>query len=104
MTVSLSMREPRLPPRRPCSYGQLQEFRWFYFQDVGQLSDDLEAGVEGSFFELAQIAAADLGLIGQVVLRHVSFMPHSAQIGRENAPQIHGSSGTSSSIYCTSIY
>ena len=48
--------------------GGFQHLRRLDFQNGGQFADDFQAGIEHAFFQLAQIAAADFGFVGQVVL------------------------------------
>src|SRR6267143_1840006 len=58
---------------------QLQQLCWLNIESLGQPADDLQTRVEGALFELAQIAAADLCLIGEIILREPLFVAKAAQ-------------------------
>jgi len=60
--------------------------------------------VKRALFELTQIAAADAGLAGQVVLGQASGIAQPAQIGGKHVPQVHAGSEAGPSIYRTSIF
>lgn len=60
--------------------------------------------MEGALLKLAQIAAANLGLIGQFVLRQAPRVPQAAQIGGEYPSQVHARREARTSIYSTPIY
>src|SRR6266851_5101356 len=48
---------------------ELQQLRRLHFKGLGEPTDDLQAGVERPLLQLAQIAPAHPGLIGEIVLR-----------------------------------
>src|SRR5207302_1990554 len=71
---------------------QFQQLGGLDIQDRCQLSENLQTGVIAAFFELAQIAAADLRLVSEIILREPSFVPQTAQIGGEHLSQVHARS------------
>jgi hypothetical protein len=67
----------------------LQEFSGLNAKSFRKMADDVEACVEGAFLELAEIAAAYVRLIGQLILRDALCVAQSSQIGGEHLPQVH---------------
>ncbi len=85
---------------RPNQFEQLSRLNVKSFRE---LPDDLQACVESTFLQLAQVAPTDLCLICEVVLRHAFRMAQTPQIPGENFPQIHAGSRPGCLI-CTPRY
>ena len=84
-------------------FGKLEQLGRFDFQHGGELTDDLQTGIERALFELAQVAPANFGLICEVVLRKLFRMTQSAQISGKHFPQVHAVSEPTCSK-CTPRY
>jgi hypothetical protein len=63
---------PPAPPR-----WQLQQLGRLDIEDGGELADDLQARIERALLKLAQVAAAYLGFIGEIVLRQPFVVPQA---------------------------
>jgi hypothetical protein len=55
-------------------------------QRICELSHDLEARIKSGLFQLTEIAPADFGLVGEVVLRKSLRIPQAAEIAGEHLP------------------
>src|ERR1700721_531256 len=84
--------------------GEFQKLGRLDLKGVGQLSNHFDAHIELPLFKLAQIASADTGIVGKIVLRNPFRIAQSSKIGRERVPQVHAGRKLGCSVYCTSIY
>jgi hypothetical protein len=65
---------------------------WLDAERIPQPADNLQAGVISTFFELGEVAAADLGFVREIVLRQPLRVPKAAQVRSEHLAQVHARS------------
>jgi hypothetical protein len=73
---------------------QPEQLRRFDVQRVCDFAHDLQAGIEGAFLDLAQVAPADVRLIRKIVLRQPFGVAQAAHVCGEHIAEIHPRSQT----------
>jgi hypothetical protein len=71
-----------LPPRTGPN-GSAEELDRVYFQDIGQLPDDLQAHIGHRPLNPAHVGPVDSSVMGQLLLGQLPLMAESPKIGRK---------------------
>jgi hypothetical protein len=66
-----------------------EKFDRVNIQDIGQLSDYLQAHIGGRPLDPAQVGPVYPRLVGQPLLRHLPSIPDASEVGREQLAKVH---------------